>query len=776
MKKFRIIAAFVLVALASVGILAACVKDSTPEKIDYGITPLSDLTDFGTSEQYYAPQALSYNSENNTYNGINASAKAEALQKKIDEQKANFDKRFNQASGWEDVEQSTFEKIFAHATPSGILKSLADAAIPVDHMNGLVDYMTGDGVDGFFGQYKHMQDYDKTMNENPESSTAYKDAYKEQQRLRRKMLQKLGEGGTGVEGIGLSGDEIGRIIIQLSTYAQTVVNNIMVPVYMNGANIDQYFKALESKGGLFDYDTLVFFKTNETLRGTVTGTKGASDAQLVRAYGFIYQYQVKANSESVLSKDDFEKELEYRFLSSLTQDQAVDFARIKRLNYAKAYRYSANFYKDKFYPAVNVLEKKQEEIEAEVYEINDGKKVDAVTVSGNGVTSEENIEIKLATEISKGNFAALSSEMSLSGVRVGIESDLLAGDMEYYYNGVDNYKNAKSMAAAQASYEATKNAGMSASAPAQLQLQLENLRMTYFVLDQFISEGKKAGLSSSLVGQIYAVAADDIKTVNQLKKDLVLMVAKLDDIDQINDSEAYYNEAAKIGRKNAQLKSFVKVATEVVSNIDTRIGYARTGAQWEKIRSEVKSAIDADYSKYKVSDNGTTPQLNYMQSLLVRQTFKNKNGQVIDYIEGVAGHMPLPGDGKIEFDTQHGISQLYVNEKQVLYHTAGIIEVNFQKVGTVKIDTSGATTINYETFVTREIQSGETLKTGDGWSDKTTQYPLPSGSNGDEVRGPLSAEYKFQYWSLDQGGFYPIDYDEEIRYDETTYYAYFKTA
>lgn len=776
MKKFRIIAAFVLVALASVGILAACV-DPTPEKINYGITPLAELTDFGTSEQYYAPQALQYNSENNTYNGINASAKAEALQKKIDEQKANFDKRFNQASGWEEVEQSTFEKIFAHATPSGILKSLADAAIPVDHMNGLVDYMTGDGVEGFFGQYKHMQDYDKIMSENSESSTAYQDAYKEQQRLRRKMLQKLGEGGTGVEGIGLSGDEIGRIIIQLSTYAQTVVNDNMIPVYMNGAKIDQYFKALESKGGLFDYDTLVFFKTNETLRGTVTGTKGASDAQLVRAYGFIYQYQVKANSETVLSKADFEKELEYRFLSSLTQDQAVDFARIKRLNYAKAYRYSENFYKEKFYPAVNVLEKKQEEIEAEVYEINDGKKVDTVTVSGNGITSEENIEIKLSTEISRGSSAALSSEMSLSGVRVGIESDLLAGDMEYYYNGVDNYKNAKSMAAAQANYEATKNAGKSISAPAQLQFQLENLRMTYFVLDQFISEGKKAGLSNSLVGQIYAVAADDIKTVNRLKKDLVLMVAKLEDIDQINDSETYYKEAAKIGRKNAQLKSFVKVATEVVSNIDTRIGYARTGAQWEKIRSEVKSAIEADYSKYKVTDGGTTPQLNYMQSLLVRRTFKNKNGQIIDYIEGVEGHIPLPGDGKIEFDTQHGISQLYVNEKQVLYHTAGIIEVSFQKVGTVSTEKDGSVTVTYQPYVTREIQSGETLKTGEGWiPNKTTHYPLPSGSVGDEVRGPLAADYKFQYWSLDQGGFYPIDYDEEIRYDETTYYAYFKLA
>lgn len=775
MKKFRIIAAFILVALASVGVLAACVNDPTSEKIDYGITPLADLTDFGTSEQYYAPQALSYNSENHTYNGINASAKAEALQKKIEEQKANFDKRFNQSSGWEEVEQSTFEKIFAHATPSGILKSLADAAISVDHMNGLVDYMTGDGVEGFFGQYKHMQDYDKIMNENPESSTAYQDAYKEQQRLRRKMLQKLGEGGTGVEGIGLSGDEIGRIIIQLSTYAQTVVNDRMIPVYMNGENIEQYFKALESKGGLFDYDTLVFFKTNETLRGRVTGTKGASDAQLVRAYGFMYQYQVKANSETVLSKADFEKELEYRFLSSLTQDQAVDFARIKRLNYAKAYRYSANFYKEKFYPAVNVLEKKQEEIEAEVYEINGEAKVDTATVSGNGITSEENIEIKLSTEISKGSSAALSSEMSLSGIRVGIESDLLAGDMEYYYNGVDNYKNAKSMAAAQANYEKSNKSSATSWAPARLQLQLENLRMTYFVLDQFISEGKKAGLSSSLVGQIYAVAADDIKTVNRLKKDLVLMVEKLNDIDQINDSDAYFNEAAKIGRKNAQLKSFVKAATEVVSNIDTRIRYANQGAQWENIRSEVKSAIEADYSKYKVTDKGTTPQLNYMQFLLVKQTF-TENNKKIDYIKGVDGHEPQNPATTIDFDTEHGISQLYVNEKQVLYHTAGIIEVSFQKVGTVSTDTSGATTITYQTYVTREIQSGETLKTGDGWTSDKAQYPLPSGSVGDEVRGPLSAEYKFQYWSLDQGGFYPIDYDEEIRYDETTYYAYFKRA
>lgn len=775
MKKFRIIAAFILVALASVGVLAACVNDPTSEKINYGITPLTDLTDFGTSEQYYAPQALSYNSENHTYNGINASAKAEALQKKIDEQKANFDKRFNQSSGWEEVEQSTFEKIFAHATPSGILKSLADAAISVDHMNGLVDYMTGDGVEGFFGQYKHMQDYDKIMNENPESSTAYQDAYKEQQRLRRKMLQKLGEGGTGVEGIGLSGDEIGRIIIQLSTYAQTVVNDNMIPVYMNGAEIDQYFKALESKGGLFDYDTLVFFKSNTDLRGRVTGTKGASDAQLVRAYGFIYQYQVKANSETVLSQADFEKELEYRFLSSLTQDQAVDFARIKRLNYAKAYRYSAGFYKDKFYPAVNVLEKKQEEIEAEVYEINDGKKVDTVKVSGNGITSEENIEIKLSTEISKGSSAALSSEMSLSGIRVGIESDLLAGDMEYYYNGVDNYKNAKSMAAAQANYEKSNKSSATSWAPARLQLQLENLRMTYFVLDQFISEGKKAGLSSSLVGQIYAVAADDIKTVNRLKKDLVLMVAKLDDIDQINDSDAYFNEAAKIGRKNAQLKSFVKAATEVVSNIDTRIRYANQGAQWENIRSEVKSAIEADYSKYKVTDKGTTPQLNYMQFLLVKQTF-TENGKKIDYIKGVDGHEPQNPATTIDYDTEHGISQLYVNEKQVLYHTAGIIEVNFQKVGTVSTEADGSITITYQTYVTREIQSGETLKTGDGWTSDKAQYPLPSGSVGDEVRGPLSAEYKFQYWSLDQGGFYPIDYDEEIRYDETTYYAYFKRA
>lgn len=775
MKKFRIIAAFILVALASVGVLAACVNDPTSEKINYGITPLADLTDFGTSEQYYAPQALSYNSENHTYNGINASAKAEALQKKIDEQKANFDKRYNQSSGWEEVEQSTFEKIFAHATPSGILKSLADAAISVDHMNGLVDYMTGDGVEGFFGQYKHMQDYDKIMNENPESSTAYQDAYKEQQRLRRKMLQKLGEGGTGVEGIGLSGDEIGRIIIQLSTYAQTVVNDNMIPVYMNGAKIDQYFKALESKGGLFDYDTLVFFKSNTDLRGRVTGTKGASDAQLVRAYGFIYQYQVKANSETVLSQADFEKELEYRFLSSLTQDQAVDFARIKRLNYAKAYRYSAGFYKDKFYPAVNVLEKKQEEIEAEVYEINDGKKVDTVPVSGNGITSEENIEIKLSTEISKGSSAALSSEMSLSGIRVGIESDLLAGDMEYYYNGVDNYKNAKSMAAAQANYEKSNKSSATSWAPARLQLQLENLRMTYFVLDQFISEGKKAGLSSSLVGQIYAVAADDIKTVNRLKKDLVLMVAKLNDIDQINDSDAYFNEAAKIGRKNAQLKSFVKAATEVVSNIDTRIRYANQGAQWENIRSEVKSAIEADYSKYKVTDKGTTPQLNYMQFLLVKQTF-TENGKKIDYIKGVDGHEPQNPATTIDYDTEHGISQLYVNEKQVLYHTAGIIEVNFQKVGTVSTEKDGSITITYQTYVTREIQSGETLKTGDGWTSDKAQYPLPSGSVGDEVRGPLSADYKFQYWSLDQGGFYPIDYDEEIRYDETTYYAYFKRA
>lgn len=775
MKKFRIIAAFVLVALASVGILAACVDDPTSEKINYGITPLLELTDFGTSEQFYAPQALSYNPENNTYNGINASAKAEALQKKIDEQKANFDKRFNQASGWEEVEQSTFEKIFAHATPSGILKSLADAAISVDHMNGLVDYMTGDGVKGFFGQYKHMQDCDEIMNENPESSTAYQDAYKDQQRLRRKMLQKLGEGGTGVEGIGLSGDEIGRIIIQLSTYAQTVVNDNMIPVYMNGANIEQYFKALESKGGLFDYDTLVFFKTNETLRGTVTGTKGASDAQLVRAYGFIYQYQVKANSETVLSQADFEEELKYRFKSSLTQDEAVEFARIKRLNYAKAYRYSANFYKEKFYPAVNVLERKQEEIEAVIYEINDGKKVDTVTVSGNGVTSEENIEIKLSTEISKGSSAALSSEMSLFGIRVGIESDLLAGDMEYYYNGVDNYRNAKSMAAAQANYEKSNKSSATSWAPARLQLQLENLRMTYFVLDQFISEGKKAGLSSSLVGQIYAVAADDIKTVNQLKKDLVLMVAQLEDIDQINDSEAYFNEAAKIGRKNAQLKSFVKAATEVVSNIDTRIRYANQGAQWENIRSEVNSAIEADYSKYKVTDKGTTPQLNYMQFLLVKQTF-TENNKKIDYIKGVDGHEPQNPATTIDYDTEHGISQLYVNEKQVLYHTAGIIEVSFQKVGTVNTDTSGATTITYQTFVTREIQSGETLKTGDGWTSDKAQYPLPSGSVGDEVRGPLSADYKFQYWSLDQGGFYPIDYDEEIRYDETTYYAYFKIA
>lgn len=775
MKKFRIIAAFILVALASVGVLAACVNDPTSEKINYGITPLADLTDFGTSEQYYAPQALSYNSENHTYNGINASAKAEALQKKIDEQKANFDKRYNQSSGWEEVEQSTFEKIFAHATPSGILKSLADAAISVDHMNGLVDYMTGDGVEGFFGQYKHMQDYDKIMNENPESSTAYQDAYKEQQRLRRKMLQKLGEGGTGVEGIGLSGDEIGRIIIQLSTYAQTVVKDNMIPVYMNGAEIDQYFKALESKGGLFDYDTLVFFKSNTDLRGRVTGTKGASDAQLVRAYGFIYQYQVKANSETVLSQADFEKELEYRFLSSLTQDQAVDFARIKRLNYAKAYRYSAGFYKDKFYPAVNVLEKKQEEIEAEVYEINDGKKVDTVKVSGNGITSEANIEIKLSTEISKGSSAALSSEMSLSGIRVGIESDLLAGDMEYYYNGVDNYKNAKSMAAAQANYEKSNKSSATSWAPARLQLQLENLRMTYFVLDQFISEGKKAGLSSSLVGQIYAVAADDIKTVNRLKKDLVLMVAKLDDIDQNNDSDAYFNEAAKIGRKNAQLKSFVKAATEVVSNIDTRIRYANQGAQWENIRSEVKSAIEADYSKYKVTDKGTTPQLNYMQFLLVKQTF-TENGKKIDYIKGVDGHEPQNPATTIDYDTEHGISQLYVNEKQVLYHTAGIIEVNFQKVGTVSTEKDGSITITYQTYVTREIQSGETLKTGDGWTSDKAQYPLPSGSVGDEVRGPLSADYKFQYWSLDQGGFYPIDYDEEIRYDETTYYAYFKRA
>lgn len=287
-KSKRYLITLVAVLLL-ISILAGCSGcNPTPpdggnggKEVKVDIIILGDLVDLGVVKSDYAPNGVNYDPDTKLGQAGKLLAKQEEekeVHNYIDiDGDGSFDTNFDDDTGkyaWDDVyydtstqkyvweddgddgETATFTKIFLFAEVDELINRMAAAALPKDKMIAVVEYITRTDTPKVEGTYNLAAGTGSAIRDYEELDELY-DIYDEDdsdenyillQKKRRKVMHEV---------FGIFGDDAAaasRTAVEILSYAQKVVDEIMIPDYdirkgVTGTGFYDFFK-----GELFDYD------------------------------------------------------------------------------------------------------------------------------------------------------------------------------------------------------------------------------------------------------------------------------------------------------------------------------------------------------------------------------------------------------------------------------------------------------------------------------------------------------------------------------------------
>lgn len=743
-KRINLILCVLIVVALLATVFVGCVPENKPtkEEVKYAVTPLADLTDYSSTANkqpvYYTTSTTEYTEARNN------------LEAKIKTQKSYYDayaagestylkydgKNLNGGTEEDiDGEQSSLLKILAHADADQLIYVLGYSGLAQDKMISLISYIAEDGTGaadeaniskatGLIEDYEAIREWSDIVDRGT-STAAGQTAYKNRARKSRAMNKRLFD-------TGMDGGDAGRAILEVFEYVQIVTEEMRATYNEEhvGAildNMTEYFKK-----ELLDYDTVVLIRANNYRRWgnagqgktamnkevkydveahsyegsyskpTSTSAQTYGDAGLVQAYGYSFEYE--RGNYNALNDTDFEKELTYRFATKLSNDEAKDYSRIQRTQYEKAFRYSEAFY-NKYYTALDPINVAQETYEGAVFGFNNSDRVNGdrfdgasstIKVQGvGGNETEETISVDLGGDTKvqnrdkNKNFYA---DMSYQAIKIGLHDQLIAGDMQHYYWGIEqnvldqNNANNDRM---------SDNAGTQAKG--NFNLKIVNLKMADFVLSTFVDEKNTGGLANLMKAQTRLYLADYARLINAYRRQVVRELAKLEKegvlvarvVENSNSKEIVYDLANgaytpeqqitvrdNIGRAAAMIKNLNnKRSTLDVDSKDTTL----LSTDWKVISDQIKATVNYNYNELGVANWGAKSKK--LDDVLIHKdengkydtnwatsVFVNNNSQVLAYSSGQVAlefrvGNRLSNDGKVEHAPYKDIVYGYSGEQ-----------------------------------------------------------------------------------------------------------------
>ncbi len=847
MKKLVKILALVLIITILCTALVACKPNKDGDKDDdgdkggttngrlangtYNITPLQDLHDYSTD----SVPAVSY-TDNDKAEPI------EQLTAKIDELNNEY---------YDDT-LNTMQKILKNADATAFINALDYSELPANQMKDLVAYIaSGTSVDdakkdenvekatGLIEDYSAIEEWTDEMDGLATTSETYKDIYRKRAKKSYAMNTKLSEIGTSTpNGKAMDGGQAARALIEVIQYAESVVAgpNMMGADGFDTADMTDYFKTVlyakmydigEKDAGAgkyerlatYDWDTsayslLVTIRSFNHLRwGNEGQTKGAvvktgeynkaniaaNDKTIVKAWGYSYDYEMA--SYKALTKTEYYKNIEYSLMSHFDTDaDAIEAATIQRKLYTKAYRYTGSFYEDKYLPATVPVSQMEELYEACVYGFTTddsntwGQKVTTfngvadVKIDGLAGKTEGTISYKLG---------ALSDKYTATfqrGVNVGMTAFLLSTDMEHYYSQQDSNATIKKQAKAQRTMDENSNRaeGQDYSTvyyDALFDLDMENLKSSQFVVDEFLKEDSgSAELGSILKYQIYNYQSDYIRSINQLKTRITMDIQSLvNDGVYTKESDGYKKVAGavlseeqedviyEIGRNCAVLDSMKNDFGTFSANNQIQLA---DGVQWkgndtnEGIEGNINTAVKKSYTQYSGKNKVDT-----LQNTLIKKIWVNSKDATAPTYENFEDIPAGPDSNNYveDYDTTHQLSRLLNNHDKVVYYTAGQVQIYLQKG--VGFSTSAG--IEYEKHSSPDYDNliggyEDEIGSFDGLSLFERGYGGDIDADGVTYEPDDTWYLRKEYKDGEMNYFYEVTKDDSFRYDVTLYMGYTK--
>lgn len=730
MKKFckYVLVAMIAVIIASV--LFGCTPtgsgggnnngggNSSTGRKDYGVTALKDLTDYSAAS-------------------FSATGYASNLDTVADEIADLESKIVSLNDEYHDCTLNTLQKILKNSDASAIIAELGNSGLKKEKMTKLVSYVAGNKADGghytlaeakatteatgLIEDYSAILEWDDELEEEKSAHGTDSDAYKTLYKQRYMKSWSMNE---TLYNTGMDGGDAARALVYVMNYIQTVVKSEKM-----GADTDitEYFKDtlftrvyeltdVIGEDSKYEYDSLSYsydssaYEVLIAIRAyngvrwskdqTDAVTTGSSDKknQLIKGWGYSYDYEM--GTHKALTKEEYEKNIDYSLKSYLSNDEAIEAAKIERKLYASGYRYSAEFYK-KYYSAIKTYAQKEELHEARVYGfVTDGTSSSATGSNNNKITVESagnSVSAAFRTEpiieVNMGKIEDSYVEQLGKGINAGMESFLLSSDMEYYYSKDDKHVTVQA--------EATKKMSQAPSDSAtyynaQFDLEIANLKSSDFVMTEFLLNSTgNTELQQLLRYQIYNYQSDYIRSAKRLKASIYRSLAELvkEGVYEVSaDGKAYTlvnadgweEDIYNVGRDNASLNALYTCYEEF--ELDTQLDLAGNASfkdsnNTQGISGNVKSVLEQE-SSIKTSHNGSA-RLTALKDALIKRVYVGKSGTKYtiseaedpnapaSIIEDIAGKEP-------EYDTDWALSRLFLNHEEVVYYTAGQVRVEFR--------------------------------------------------------------------------------------------------
>jgi hypothetical protein len=720
-------------------------SDLTPSA---NIKALANLTDYGGKEATYAKTAVTYDSAAKTYAGTDCSAQITKLQERIDAKKTDV---------INNVSDSSFVKIFAMSTPSGLLGAMAKAALTFDEMNRVVTYLSGtetpkisdyiaesdsgvwsgvftdgltkwqtkknaDNTASFNEGWSYFDDldiYDK-LKDYAEDDAAFtgndaddkKDLAGDNATWQyRSILKKV------YTEVKLDGDAAARLATYMLAYAvdiveeksggnvnDAIVTSASVTTYGKFA---QYCKTKPASddpfGGFGDYETLSYLLAFNAYYGDANGLKNC-----VTLYGYYYDYNETYYTKALADETTYEKQLKYEKMKTFTDAEWLDYVSIQRNNYINTYRYSRDFY-EKFYGCHFEFQTIIETYDSKVYQIS-------------GVSTTLGIEKPSVTYTDE-----MKKAITKSGDIDGIEGQLAMSDWLWCYSGKDD--NMKAYNGANTQYQNGKDSG---------KLEDENQGKFYYemqelkIIDYLFTNMTASELSSALYYQVYAYSASMVNTMQNYVKNIVYVN------DEIETGDYYTHIASEVKASDGNTYAVGKITTlykQAYSDwttvgVSTKANNA-TAQPWSGMKTEIETAINYDYMNMTISqtakdDNGNVlgtwgQRVERLEDLVITRVWSDDGSKVS---ESSGSNHVVNADGTAaykKYDTNHQISQFVSEYEDVLYHIAGEITVSFQRPNKSTESTPGG-------YVTTTQEAAQTWLSGYYGTIKTLRDSKPTNS------------------------------------------------
>lgn len=630
MKALKTIAILLLVAIMVFGVVACNPKTPTPGPgpVTGNLTPdsikkLDPITNFGSSPRHYNGDTVTYG---------DTSAEVAKLAARIEEKKVDAAKE----------DASSIIKIFAASDAELIIEAMRTANLPEDKMKKTVDYMAGqesvsedqiqqivdtDGFDknktagwSFFDDWSYYDKLkkkaDKTNNTNDEDN------------VKRQYRNILGK----VFAIDMSGDQFARLAVHELVYGTSVVEGMAAKAGVANAklqtedNLTDFDKYCQRE---LDYETLVYLRAfNEYYNnGANSGLQNS-----VELYGYYYVYN-RTDYESQ-SDEEFEKQLKYGHMSVFTEAEWLEYVKLQRNSYVKAYRYSDDFYTT-FYQKHFGFQEKIERHEEIVYDID------------------------------KWYLMTYTGEMRKAIQDKGLNGQLNFTDWLWCYAGDDAVM--KDYNAANTANENGKDERASAEQKyaGEFQYDIANLKMINYILKNM----ENINLGRTLKFQVYGYSGEMVKSAQSYKKDKALVEANKIQPDEAIGIIAGLNAADQKTYAAGKIDAILKQMYATYSGVSVNEKANSAASQpWDAMQSEVQAALDKDYSTYATSKE----KVDALEDMVIKRVY-SCGGTEDNCPNNTRGHV---GCTK-EYDTKHKISQFVSNYEVILRHMAGSAKIEF---------------------------------------------------------------------------------------------------